>query len=125
MLCIHGVIITILYCSVGLVIDTPPQNATICAGDDVNITCELEHAAGIIPVWRINGKSFSGSDIMNSSMFGSPVVNNSTDFVLAVYSADENMNQTKFQCVTQSRPSVQSSVGTLTVMGKQFTYFYA
>ena len=46
------------------------------------------------------------------------MVNDTFDTVLTVYSANEMMNKTTFQCELLIQPLVTSSIGTLTVMGK-------
>ena len=91
----------------------------MCVGDKVNITCGFNFSYQITTVWIIGGRPFSGSDIENSTIFESPMVADNQDTVLLVYPADESLNQTSFQCEFTFHPPVQSSVGILTVMGKE------
>ena len=109
----------VLTCSfTGLVITNPPQNTTVCARDDVNITCGYSFSVQLAAVWIIGGVSFSSMDFVQSSQFHSPGVNDISDTVLSVYSASENINKTTFQCEFTLLPPVFSPVGILTVMGK-------
>ena len=97
----------------------PPQDKVVCVEDEVNITCGYNFSdSSIVPVWIINDQPYSSSDIQNSSMFRVPMVNDTFDTVLTVYSANEMMNKTTFQCELLIQPLVTSSIGTLTVMGK-------
>ena len=102
----------------GLVITNPPQNTTVCAGDNVNVTCGYSFNVQLGAVWIIGGVSFSTMDFAQSSQFHSPTVNNASDTVLTVYSASEQINETTFQCEFTLVPPVFSPVGILTVMGK-------
>ena len=100
-------------------ITNPPQDKVVCVGDEVNITCGYNfNVSSLVPVWIINDQSYSSSNLQNSSVFGVPMVNNSFDTVLTVYSANETMNKTTFQCELPIQPLATSSIGTLTVMGK-------
>jgi len=93
----------------------------VCVGAEVNITCGYElydFSFILVPVWSINGQTFFSTDIMESSLYSSPVVTNPMDIVLTVNSATVPMNGTTFQCEFTVHPIVLSSVGTLTVMGK-------
>ena len=96
----------------------PPQDNVVCFGDEVNITCGYNFSVIIPPVWRINQKTYSPSDIMDHTMFESPNVTNSMDTILTVYTTHEMRNQTTFRCELQLVPPVLSSVGKLTLMGK-------
>ena len=97
-----------------LVITNPPQNETVCVGDEVNITCGYTFIIRLNPVWRINDQQFSPSRL-NQTIYRMPKISNTSNTVLTVYSAHETMNQTSFQCLIQSN---LSSAGLLTVMGK-------
>ena len=101
-----------------LVFTNPPQNTTICAGNDINITCGYSYMVPLGAVWIIGGESFSSMDIKESSYLQLPKVNDVSDMVLTVYSVSEQMNETTFQCEFTLLPPVFSPVGTLTVMGK-------
>ena len=101
-----------------LVITNPPQDNVVCVGDEVNITCGYNFSVLIPPIWRINQKAYSPSDIMNHTMFESPMVTNSMDIILTVYTTHEMRNQTTFRCEFQLLLPVSSSVGRLTLMGK-------
>ena len=109
-------------CITGLIIH-PPQDVTICARDDVNITCGHNYTASLTPLWRINGQAISGSKIGTNNTFEMTVVADNIDTVLTVYSANEIVNQTRFQCEFTFLPPGQSSVGILTVMGKLVTEY--
>ena len=100
-----------------LVITNPPQNETVCVRDEVNITCGYTYSFRLLPVWEINNQTFSQSSL-NQTTYGLPIISNTNNSVLTVYSVHERMNQTTFQCVFPIQPGMQSSVGTLTVMGK-------
>jgi len=104
----------------GLVITNPPQNATVCAGDDVNITCGYTYSTPLFPIWVIGEQSYTRREITLSSEYDSPSVNNSEDTLLTVYSVSILNNQTTFQCHFQLLTT--SSYGTLTVMGELFSY---
>ena len=104
------------------VITIPPQNETVCVGDEVNITCGFTFSVPIVPVWLISGRSFSVLDIINSDLYNSPVVANVTDTVLTVTSIARSMNGTTFQCEFTLQPILLSSIGTLTVYGKILAY---
>lgn len=104
-----------------LVITKPPQDDVVCIGDKVNITCGYEFGVPLAPVWIIGGQTYSVSDIMNSSLYNSPMVD-TADTVLTIYSAIAPMNRTTFQCEFTVKPIVMSSVGILTVMGKVVLY---
>ena len=99
-------------------ITNPPQDKIVCVGNKVNITCGYNFSFSLVPIWVINDQSYSSSNLQNSSVFGVPIVNNTLDTVLTVYSANETMNKTTFQCEFPIQPLVASSIGTLTVMGK-------
>ena len=113
-----GVMYVLTCLFTGLVITNPPQNTTVCAGDDVNITCGYSFNIQLRAVWIIGGVSFSTMDFIQSSQFHSPTVNDVSDTVLTVYSVTEQMNETTFQCEFTLVPPVFSTVGILTVMGK-------
>ena len=100
-----------------LVITNPPKNETVCVRDEVNITCGYAYSFRLPPVWEINNQTFSHSSL-NQTIYGLPITSNTNNTVLTVYSVHERMNQTTFQCVFQIPSGIQSSVGTLTVMGK-------
>jgi len=101
------------------VITNPPQDKIVCVGDEVSITCGYNFSdSSLVPVWIINDQSYSSSNFQNNSVFGVPMVNNTFDTVLTVYSANETMNKTTFQCEFLFQPPVASSIGMLTVMGK-------
>jgi len=105
----------------GIVITDPPQDNIVCVGDKVNITCGYElygFSLPLIPVWKINGRTYFDTDITESSLYSSPEVTNLMDTVLIVNSATAPMNGTKFQCEFTVYPIVNSLVGTLTVMGE-------
>ena len=105
----------------GLNITDPPEdNIIVCVGDEVNITCgyTLTLSFKLSLTWIIDGVSYSSSEIMSSSIYHSPVVSNSEDTILTIYSVSEQMNGTTIQCEIPISPPVYSSNGTLTVIGK-------
>jgi len=105
----------------GPVITNPPQDEMVCVGDEVNITCGYTFIVPLVPVWLINGRTFSVVDIRDSDLYNSPVVANRTDTVLTVTSITGTMNGTTFQCEFTVQPTLLSSIGTLTVYGKILT----
>ena len=101
-----------------LIITNPPQNETVCVRDEVNITCGYSFSGvTLTPVWRIDDQPFSES-VLNRTIYGLPIVSNTNNTVLTVYSVHERMNKTTFQCELLRQPPLSSSVGMLTVMGK-------
>ena len=81
-----------------LVITNPSQNETVCVGDEVNITCGYSFSGvTLTPVWRIDDQPFSES-VLNRTIYGLPMIDNTNNTVLTVYSVHETMNQTSFQC---------------------------
>ena len=52
-----------------------------------------------------------------------PTVADKIDTVLTVYSTDEILNQTRFECEFTFIPAVLSPIGTLTVMGKDYCVY--
>ena len=102
----------------GVIITNPPQDDVVCIGDNVNITCGYEFSVQLAPVWIIGGRTYSVSDIMRSSLYNSPIVTNTTDTVVTVNAATAQLNRTTFLCEFTVHPIVMSSIGTLTVMGK-------
>ena len=102
---------------IDLIITNPPQNVMVCVGDDVNITCGYTFSIPLAPVWIIDGQTFSVVDIMNSNLFNSPAVANTTDTVLTVYNVSELTNGTTFQCQFTLSISLKSSISTLTIFG--------
>ena len=105
----------------GLIITKPPQNDAVCIGDEVNITCGYIYSVKLAPVWKISGQTFSVSNIAHSSLYNAPLVDDSEDTLLTVYSATAKMNGTTFQCEFTFRLPTLSSIGKLTVMGKSYT----
>ncbi|XP_065894863.1 uncharacterized protein [Dysidea avara] len=99
--------------------DPPEDNIIVCVGDEVNITCgyTLTLSFKLSLTWIIDGVSYSSSEIMSSSIYHSPVVSNSEDTILTIYSVSEQMNGTTIQCEIPISPPVYSSNGTLTVIG--------
>ena len=106
------------------VITNPPQNETVCVGEEVNITCGYTFIVSLAPVWLINERTFSVVDIKDSDSYNSPVVANMTDTVLTVTSITGSLNATTFQCEFTVQPTLLSSIGTLTVYGKIFVHLY-
>ena len=102
----------------GLNITNPPEDNIVCVRDEVNITCGYTLSIQLSPTWIIDGVSYSPSEIMSSSIYHSPVVSNSEDTILTIYSVSEQMNETTIQCEIPISPPVYSSNGTLIVMGK-------
>ncbi|XP_065917277.1 uncharacterized protein [Dysidea avara] len=101
----------------GLNITDPPEDNIVCVRDEVNITCGYILSIPLSLTWIIGGVSYSPSEIMSSSIYHSPVVSNSEDTILTIYSVSEEMNETTIQCEIPVSPPVNSSNGTLIVMG--------
>ena len=68
-------------------ITTPPEDTTVCRGNDVTISCGYDSDTPVDVVWRINGTTqLLQSDIMNMSSYQ---VNNPTtpvNYSLTIFS---------------------------------------
>ena len=99
-------------------ITKPPQNQTVCEGDNVTITCGFDGSNDIIPNWIINNRTFGNNAITADDMLYAPNVNNTNDTVLIMLSVTASMNGTRTQCELQTRNPVYSSIAVLTITGK-------
>ena len=61
--------IYILYIVAIVKITTPPEDATVCRGSDVTISCGYDSDVPLDPVWRINATHLLQSNIMNMSSY--------------------------------------------------------
>ena len=52
-----------------MTITTPPEDATVCRGSDVTISCGYDSDVPLDPVWRINATHLLQSNIMNMSSY--------------------------------------------------------
>ena len=103
-LCVHPVVTFI----------APPENITVCRGNDVNISCGYLWRRGLPTKWIINGTMFSQQELMDSPLYH---LNNPTSpmtYSLTLFSISSS---TTFQCVVHSTPTTTSSLGTVTVNG--------
>ena len=98
-------------------ITRPPQDQTVCEGDNVTITCGFD-GIDIIPNWIIDGNTFGNTNIMANSMLYAPNVTNTNDTVLIMLSVTASMNGTRTQCELNLRDPILSSTAVLTIMGK-------
>ena len=106
-----------LYVGASIIITKPPQDQTVCEGDNVIITCGFD-GIDIIPNWIIDGNVFGNTDIMANNMLYAPNVTNTNDTVLIVLSVTASMNGTRTQCELNIRNPILSSTAVLTIMGK-------
>ena len=95
-------------------IATPPENATVCRGSDVTISCGYVMVRPILVTWIINGTSFSQLQIFFSPLYQQYRQGTPTENSLIVFSINYT---TTFQCVVQSTPNTTSTLGTITVNG--------
>ena len=103
-----------------VVITHPPQNQTICEGDNVTITCGFTDS-DITPNWIIGNLTLGRLEIMFDNRLYVPDVNDTNDTVLIMLSINAAMNGTTTQCEIPTRVVLFSSVGVLTVMGEAST----
>ena len=102
-----------------VVIHTPPENTTACRSSNVTITCGYLGDPGLRVTWIINGTSFNGAALMNSTLYQ---LNNPTvplQYSLTVFLIN---GTTTFQCVVHSNQpnrivNITSTHGTVTVIG--------
>ena len=133
-------------CAVGFYITNGPQDAIVCINAIAECHCGFTGANPVfaVPNWRIafrndNGSIISidtidGRDIINRSIHGLQWVpdltsgdNNATNSKLLVGPVNMTHNQSSYQCIftivsSNVLKSVMSSVGTMTVVGKQPIY---
>ena len=101
-------------------ITQPPQNQTICEGDNVTITCGFTDS-DITPNWIIDNITLGRHEIMANNRLYVPYVNDTSDTVLIMLSINASMNGTRTQCDIPTRTPIFSAVGVLTIMGKAST----
>ena len=106
-------------------ITTPPENATVCRGSDVTISCGYDSDIPLDSVWLINATFLQPSQIMNLSSYE---VNNPTtpvNYSLAVFSIN---GTTKIRCAVASQSlnitAVVSAIVTVTVTGMYIMYIH-
>ena len=119
--------------SVALTITNGPQDTTVCINQVVNCTCGFTGADPniVVPNWRIikrkNGvvvsdEDISGNEILRDTSVGlewiaDPLNGNSS--VLRVGPVDRTDDQSSYQCsFALLNRVIESSIGTLTVLGK-------
>ena len=92
-----------------VVITRPPENATVCRGSDVIISCGINSTDAFNIIWSFNGSSFSS--IPNNAMY------QAINQTLTMFSINYT---TTVQCAVHILPSsmiLQSTAGTVTVVG--------
>ena len=126
-----------------------PQDTTVCMNDMAESMCGFEGASAITttPDWIIVTRSSDGRVISNVTIDGGDIVDNKHDGLmwqfgdvnttsspnskLVVSPVDETHNQSSYQCVftfievvngSAQLLIVKSSVGTLTVVGKNLLF---
>ena len=119
--------------SVALTITNGPQDTTVCINQVVNCTCGFTGADPniVVPNWRIikrrNGvvvsdEDISGSEIQRNTNVGLEWIAdplNGSNSVLRVGPVDRTDDQSSYQCAFALLNGViESSIGTLTVLGK-------
>ena len=115
--------IYILYIVAIVTITTPPEDATVCRGTDVTISCGYDSDVPLDPVWRIDATYLLQSDIMNMSSYQ---VNNPTtpvNYSLTIFSVNVT---TTIRCTIASRslnitPALSPDV-TIAVIGMCIMY---
>ena len=93
-------------------ITSPPENATVHIGDSVTISCKYQWSTVLPVTWIINGSSFTQQEVVDSPLYQ---LNNPTTPMthsLTVFSIN---GTTTFQCVVQSTPNTNSTLGTVTM----------
>ena len=132
-----------------MAITNGPQDTTVCINDMAECSCGFDGASPsiITPNWRIVTRNNDGGVVSNVIVNGRDVVNDKDDGLewvigqanstsspnskLVIGPVNETHNQSSYQCVfhvnqiingaTQHR-IVKSSVGTLTVVGKNLSF---
>ena len=105
-------VVTAIVCINFVAITRPPENTTVCRGNDVNISCGYQWSTVLPVTWIINGSSFTEDVIMKSSLYR---LNNHTSpstFSLTIFSINDT---TTFQCIVHSTTNVTSTLRTVTV----------
>lgn len=92
-------------------ITSPPENATVCRGSNVSISCGYDSVTSFPVTWVINGVPFVQEEIINSSLYqlNNPI--NPRNFSLTVLSINDT---TTFQCIPSN---TTSTLGVVTVIG--------
>ena len=99
-----------------MTITTPPEDATVCRGSDVTISCGYDSDTPLDVVWRINATHFTKSQIMNISSYQ---LNNPTtpvNYSLTIFSIN---GTTTIRCAIALEVTVAiSPTVTITVAGR-------
>ena len=138
-------------CISDFVITNPPQDATVCVNDITKCTCGYDgvNPTETIPDWIIVTKSSDGTVIKNRTIGGREIIANrhaglrwligqinttsAPNSGLLIGPVDFTHNQSSYQCVFTINQSVngslqsqtvRSNMGTLTVVGKRFSWYY-
>ena len=127
-----------VYIGINITITNGPQDTIVCINDTAKINCGYAGANPTLtmPNWVITNRSSDGS-IINTTYTGFNLINGSIDGLLwspDLTSGDENAtnskllvgpvnnthNQSSYQCIfpLANRLTINSSVGTVTVVGK-------
>ena len=100
-MCLHLVAIT-----------RPPENKTVCRGNNVTISCGY-WCPTVLPVtWIINGSSFTEDEVINSPLYQLNNPTSTMNLSLTVFSINDT---TTFQCIVHLITNVTSTFGTVTV----------
>ena len=125
---------------VGLIITNGPQDTTVCMNAMAECYCGFTgtNPNFVVPHWRIVFRNDDGSIVSNDTVDGVDIVirlinglqwvpdltsgdNNATNSKLLVGPVNMTHNQSSYQCIfpRSQGGSIISSVGTITVVGKQ------
>ena len=95
-----------------VIISRPPENATVCRGSDVNISCGYQWASRLYVTWIINGTSFNQSTLENSPLYQLNNPASPKGISLTIFSINDT---TTVQCIVHSTPNTTSTLGIISV----------
>ena len=98
-------------------ITMPPENATVCRGTDITISCGHVITMPRPVVWIINGTSFTQLQISVSPLYQPNRQATPNETSLIVFSISST---TTFQCVIPLTPNTTSTLGTVIVIGMYY-----
>ena len=108
-------------CLALVTITTPPENTTVCRGNEVIISCGYNSTTPLPVTWIINGTSFNQEEIMNSPLYWLNNLGNPNTLSLTVSSINGN---TTFQCIVHSTLNTISVLGAVTVITGTYICMY-
>ena len=91
----------------------PPENSTVCNGDDVTVSCGFQGDESLPVTWIINGCSYSEPALERRSYYH---VNNRSNPMYHSLTIDSNSRTKTIQCSICLRQK-NSTLGTVTVVG--------